>query len=83
MSEGKRLGDLALVWCVTLFALASIGISLVFNPAVSGAPRSPMPGYLGFLFIGLLGVLVANVLFTQHRRIRLLERALERSNDGG
>lgn len=81
MAMLRKLGDSLLIGCVQVFSLGALALSFVFNPAFGGTTAAPaMPGYLGFLFVGLLGVLVSVVLLTQQRRIRVLEQALRASD---
>lgn len=72
----SSIGQSMATWAVLLLAVFMLGLSIVFNPLISGVPATEVPTWLSFFFAGLLGVMVAALVQLQNRRIRELERAL-------
>ena len=71
------MGRFPITW-VVCWSVVSLGLSLVYGVCgiVFNKPSVPLSAQLVYLWIGMLGVLVANVLKAQQRRISQLENAL-------
>jgi hypothetical protein len=75
MTKTRR--DAAVMWCTKIFVAVALVLSVLSSPLFVAPGEGSMPAYLGYLYVGVLGALVSQVLTTQQGRIAELERALE------
>ncbi len=67
-----------LFWVRAWSVISCIFAVLYAIPTIQSGKVQPMPAFLSYLFIGILGALVSNVLVFQQRRISELERLLSK-----
>jgi hypothetical protein len=75
MTKTRR--DTVGIWFTNVFVALALVLSVLSSPFFVAAGEGSMPAYLGYLYVGVLGALVSQVLTRQQRRIAELERALE------